>query len=62
MERHQINIRISKELKEEFYTYCQKENLQPSALIRSWIEEAVEVDKVKNNGFNSNLLFPRNII
>ncbi|GIN20853.1 MAG TPA: hypothetical protein DEO65_08555 [Bacillus bacterium] len=62
MERPQINIRISKDLKEEFYASCEKENLQPSVLIRSWIEEFVEVDKAKSKGLNSKYFLPRNII
>ncbi len=62
MERPQINIRISKDLKKEFYASCEKENLQPSVLIRSWIEEFVEVDKTKSKGLNSKYFLPRNII
>lgn len=62
MQRHQLNIRISKELKDEFYLYCQKENVQPSTLIRSWIEEVIETDKVESNDYHSKFFLPRNII
>lgn len=62
MHSSQINIRISKDLKETFYAYCEKENLQPSVLIRSWIEEVVKSDKEENNNFESKCFFLRKII
>ncbi|MBD8004832.1 hypothetical protein [Bacillus norwichensis] len=52
MKREQINIRISKELKEEFYSYCKKDHLKPSRLIRDWIKTTVETDRMKNNHLN----------
>ncbi|GIN92095.1 hypothetical protein J6TS1_41490 [Siminovitchia terrae] len=53
MKRQQINIRISQELKEEFYSYCKKDHLKPSRLIRHWIKETIEADRVKNNRLSS---------
>ncbi|MBW8351789.1 hypothetical protein K0H71_20520 [Bacillus sp. IITD106] len=46
MKRYQLNIRISKELKEKFVSVCKKEDQNPSGLMRSWIEEFIrEYDK-----------------
>ncbi len=45
MKREQINIRISRELKEEFYSYCKKDHVMPSRLIRDWIKTTVEADR-----------------
>lgn len=40
--QERLNIRIERDLKEEFNTICQEQSLNASALIRQWISEFVE--------------------
>lgn len=37
----QMNIKISKELKENFYFTCKQNRINSSALVRRWIEQFV---------------------
>ncbi|MCJ8008829.1 hypothetical protein ACFFF5_10435 [Lederbergia wuyishanensis] len=49
MKRHQLNIRISKDLKEQFVSLCKEVDRKPSVLMRSWIEKFIR----ENEKYNS---------
>ena len=42
MKRYQLNIRISKDLKEKFVSHCKEVDQNPSILLRSWIENFIK--------------------
>lgn len=43
MIRDQINIRVSKELKDHFYSLCKKEHITPSILLRYWMKSFLQM-------------------
>ncbi|MBS4202391.1 hypothetical protein KHA93_22575 [Bacillus sp. FJAT-49732] len=49
MKRYQLNIRISKDLKEKFVSLCKKEDQNPSVLMRSWIEDFIRENEKCNS-------------
>lgn len=49
MKRVQINIRVTKELKDVFYDFCSREGVHPSSLIRGWMETTVKEDGKKKD-------------
>lgn len=42
MKNEQMSIRIPKDLKDKFYAICREEYINPSALLRGWIEDFIE--------------------
>lgn len=42
MNTQQMSIRIPKDLKDKFYAICREEYINPSALVRGWIEDFIE--------------------
>lgn len=45
MKKVNLNIRISEELKNDFYRIAEENVQTPSALIRRWIEEYIKKNK-----------------
>ncbi len=42
-----MNIKINKELKEDFYLTCKQNKVNASALVRKWIEHFVQSEEIE---------------
>ena len=47
MKDERIHMRIPAGLKQEFIDKCERETINPSALVRKWIEEYVKEEEIE---------------